>query len=55
MQKVLKKVQKYFYSVGRIKPNHIRIADAYNGIDKKYDVIFVGWMEPGVDYRDKIC
>jgi SAM-dependent methyltransferase len=43
-----------FYSVGRIKPNYIKIADAYNGIDKNYDVIFVGWMEPGVDYRNKI-
>ena len=43
-----------FYSLGRIKPNYIKIADAYNGIDKNYDVIFVGWMEPGVDYRNKI-
>ncbi|MGN6707941.1 MAG: hypothetical protein ACTHKF_01160, partial [Candidatus Nitrosocosmicus sp.] len=30
-------------------------ADAYNGIGKDYDIIFVGWMEPGVDYRDKIA
>ena len=50
----IEKSAEIFYSVGRIKPNHIRIADAYNGIDKNYDVIFVGWMEPGVDYRDKI-
>ncbi|MER5175497.1 MAG: hypothetical protein ABJB76_08830, partial [Candidatus Nitrosocosmicus sp.] len=41
-------------SIGRTKPNYIRIADAYNGVDKNYDIIFVGWMEPGVDYRDKI-
>ena len=50
----IEKSAEIFYSVGRIKPNHIKIADAYNGIDKNYDVIFVGWMEPGVDYRDKI-
>ena len=50
----IEKSAEIFYSVGRTKPNHIRIADAYNGIDKNYDIIFVGWMEPGVDYRDKI-
>jgi SAM-dependent methyltransferase len=44
-----------FYSVGRIKPSYITIADAYNGIEKNYDIIFVGWMEPGADYRDKIA
>jgi SAM-dependent methyltransferase len=50
----IEKSAEIFYSIGRTKPNHIRIADAYNGIDKNYDIIFVGWMEPGVDYRDKI-
>ena len=50
----IEKSAEIFYGIGRIKPNHIKIADAYNGIDKNYDVIFVGWMEPGVDYRDKI-
>jgi len=44
-----------FYSVGRTKPSYITIADAYNGIGNNYDIIFVGWMEPGVDYRDKIA
>jgi len=44
-----------FYSIGKIKPNYIKISDAYYGLEKKYDVIFVGWMEPGVDYRDKIA
>jgi len=44
-----------FYSVGRTKPRYITIADAYNGIGNNYDIIFVGWMEPGVDYRDKIA
>src|SRR5919107_5047534 len=50
----IEKSAEIFYSVGRIKPDYIKIADAHNGIDKNYDVIFVGWMEPGVDYRDKI-
>ena len=47
-------MQKYFIVLEELSPDYIRIADAYNGIDKKYDIIFVGWMEPGVDYRDKI-
>jgi SAM-dependent methyltransferase len=50
----IEKSAEIFYSLGRIKPNYIKIADAHYGIDKNYDVIFVGWMEPGVDYRDKI-
>jgi SAM-dependent methyltransferase len=50
----IEKSAEIFYSIGRTKPDYIRIADAYNGIDKNYDIIFVGWMEPGVDYRDKI-
>ncbi len=53
--KGIEKSAEIFYSIGRIKPDYIEIADAYNGIDKKYDIIFVGWMEPGVDYRDKIA
>ncbi|VFJ13774.1 hypothetical protein [Candidatus Nitrosocosmicus franklandus] len=44
-----------FFKLGRYKPDYIKIGDAYNEIEKKYDVIFVGWMEPGVDYRDKIA
>ena len=51
----IEKSVEIFYSIGRVKPNYIKIVDAYNGIDKKYDIIFVGWMEPGVDYRDKIA
>jgi hypothetical protein len=50
----IEKSAEIFYSVGKVKPDYIKIADAYNGIDKKYDIIFVGWMEPGVDYRDQI-
>src|SRR5215210_855374 len=44
-----------FFKLGRYKPDYIKIGDAYNGIEKKYDLIFAGWMEPGVDYRDKIA
>ena len=44
-----------FFKLGKYKPDYIKIGDAYNGIEKKYDLIFVGWMEPGVDYRDKIA
>ncbi|KAA2283824.1 class I SAM-dependent methyltransferase [Candidatus Nitrosocosmicus sp. SS] len=44
-----------FFKLKKYKPDYIKIGDAYNGIEKRYDVIFVGWMEPGVDYRDKIA
>ena len=43
-----------FYGLGIAKPEYIRIADAH-WIDKKYDVIFVGWMEPGQDFRDPVA
>ena len=44
-----------FFKLKKYKPDYIKIGDAYNGIETRYDVIFVGWMEPGVDYRDKIA
>ena len=43
-----------FYGLGVAKPDYIRIADAH-WIDKKYDMIFVGWMEPGQDFRDPVA
>ena len=43
-----------FYGLGVAKPEYIRIADAH-WIDKKYDMIFVGWMEPGQDFRDPVA
>jgi len=43
-----------FYGLGIPKPEYIRIADAF-WIDGRYDLIFVGWMEPGVDFRDRIA
>jgi hypothetical protein len=43
-----------FYDLGVSKPDHISISDAH-WIAKKYDIIFVGWMEPGQDYRDPVA
>jgi hypothetical protein len=43
-----------FYSLGIVKPDFISIADAH-GINKKFDLIFVGWMEPGQDFRDPVA
>jgi len=43
-----------FYGLGVAKPEYIRIADAH-WIEKKYDLIFVGWMEPGQDFRDPVA
>jgi hypothetical protein len=43
-----------FYSLGIEKPDYIRIADA-NWIDRRYDLIFVGWMEPGQDFRGPVA
>jgi hypothetical protein len=50
----IEKSAEIFYCLGRTKPSYISIGDAYHDINKNYDVIFVGWMEPGVDYRDKL-
>lgn len=44
-----------FYSIGRTKPEYIEIADARYGIDDFYDIIFVGWMDPGQDFRKNIA
>jgi hypothetical protein len=43
-----------FYGLGVAKPEYIRIADAHL-IGGKYDLIFVGWMEPGQDFRDPVA
>ena len=42
-----------FYGLGIAKPDYVKIADA-RWIDRKYDMIFVGWMEPGQDFREPI-
>lgn len=38
-----------------IKPDFIKITDARWGITDRFDIIFVGWMEPGIDLRDAIA
>jgi hypothetical protein len=50
----IEKDSRIFYSLGIERPGHIRIADAH-WIGRKYDVIFVGWMEPGQDFRDPVA
>ncbi|HET7643472.1 MAG TPA: hypothetical protein VFK40_08185, partial [Nitrososphaeraceae archaeon] len=42
-------------SLGRTKPDYIEIDDVRYGIDDYYDIIFVGWMDPGQDFRKKIA
>ena len=44
-----------FYSLGKIKPDYIEITDVKYGIDEYKDIIFVGWMDPGQDYRNNIA
>jgi SAM-dependent methyltransferase len=44
-----------FYACSQPKPQFIEISDAQWNIDQGYDVIFVGWMEPGVDFRDRVA
>jgi hypothetical protein len=43
-----------FYGLQKAKPDYITIADAH-WIDEKHDVIFVGWMEPGQDFRNPVA
>jgi hypothetical protein len=44
-----------FYSIGRTKPEYIEITDVKYGIDEFHDIIFVGWMDPGQDFRKNIA
>jgi hypothetical protein len=44
-----------FYSIGRTKPEYIEITDVKYGIDEFQDIIFVGWMDPGQDFRNNIA
>jgi hypothetical protein len=50
----LEKDASIFYSLGIVKPEYIMIADAH-WIGRKYDTIFVGWMEPGQDFRNPVA
>ena len=42
------------FLINRPKPHYIDFYDINFGLNKFYDIIFVGWMDPGQDYRDKI-
>jgi hypothetical protein len=44
-----------FYACNKPKPDFIEISDARWDINQACDVIFVGWMEPGVDFRNKVA
>lgn len=46
---------KVFYYYNMVKPDYIKIADARWGIDHRFDIIFVGWMDPGIDFRDAVA
>jgi hypothetical protein len=50
----LEKDPMIYYHLPIAKPDFIRIADARWGIEQAFDIIFVGWMDPGVDFRDAI-
>ena len=50
----IEKDGRIFYELGIEKPADIRIADAH-WIDSRYDLMFVGWMEPGQDFRDPVA
>jgi SAM-dependent methyltransferase len=43
-----------FYYRGLHVPPYIRIWDPRWGLEHNFDVIFIGWMEPGTDFRDEI-
>lgn len=50
----LEKDHSIFFNFKMQKPNYIKIGDA-RSLDASYDIIFVGWMEPGIDFRFQIA
>lgn len=42
-----------FYLFQRVKPDYISICDIAD-LEGQFDVIFVGWMDPGIDFRKYI-
>ncbi len=44
-----------FYNFNMIKPDYIHFQDASLNIDDEFDVIFVGWMDPGIDFRKNVA
>src|SRR5919197_2980527 len=51
----IEKDARIFYNFNIPKPDYIRIADARWGIEEEYDVIFVGRMDPGVDFTHAVA
>jgi hypothetical protein len=51
----IEKDSRIFYNFNIRKPDCIRIADAQWGIEEEYDVIFVGWMDPGTDFTSAVA
>jgi hypothetical protein len=44
-----------FYAFGRTKPDYI-YSTAIEWLDNQnYDIAFIGWMEPGVDFRKNVA
>jgi hypothetical protein len=50
----LEKDGSIFYGLQVPRPDYVRVAEAH-WIDRRYDLIFVGWMEPGQDFRDPVA
>ena len=44
-----------FYEFNMVKPDYIHIKDVSLDLNENYDVIFVGWMDPGVDFRKAVA
>jgi SAM-dependent methyltransferase len=43
-----------FYLFQREKPDYIQIGDIED-LEGQFDVIFVGWMDPGTDFRKRVA
>jgi hypothetical protein len=46
---------KIFYCLGMEVPPYIKIWNPKWGLDRRFDMVFIGWMEPGIDFRDEIA
>jgi SAM-dependent methyltransferase len=44
-----------FYEFNRVKPDYVHIKDVSLDLNEKYDIVFVGWMDPGVDFRKAVA
>jgi SAM-dependent methyltransferase len=44
-----------FYEFNMVKPDYIHIKDVSLDLNEKYDLIFAGWMDPGVDFRKAVA